>query len=131
MVSTSIFSLKIISFEFDESVKGEKFKDFAIRKFVFLLQASTQAKRTNFISKAVTYLRSHGYDGLDLVWQYPALGDSPAEDKQRYTLLCEEIRSAFDAESAASGKPRLLLTAAVASSDATISAGYEVDRLSR
>jgi len=52
-----------------------------------------------------------------------------SEDKERFTLLCQELLEAFEQEATDTGKERLLLTAAVSANKDTIDSSYEIDKL--
>lgn len=93
----------------------------------FVETVKTAATRKAFIDDAINFLRSRDFDGLDLDWEYPGNRGSPAEDKQKFTAFMQELKAAFHAEAASSGKDRLLLTAAVAAGEWTVDKAYEVD----
>ena len=95
----------------------------------FSQMVQTQDKINAFVKQSLEFLRQHNFDGLDLDWEYPAnRGNSPAGDKQRFTLLCKSLKDAFNAE-ILNGKTTLLLTAAVAAGHNTIRKAYEVNKL--
>jgi chitinase len=86
--------------------------------------ASNSATRSAFIQSVITFVRRINFDGFDIDWEYPDAGD-----KVNYAVLVKEMRSAFELESKQSGKPRLLLTAAVSGSKSKIDAGYDGQQL--
>jgi len=55
---------------------------------------SDAAKMSHFINTSISFLRGHGFDGLDLDWEYPALrnGANPNTDKKNFGTLCKVNR---------------------------------------
>lgn len=56
--------------------------------------ASDANKRKVFIQSALNFILQHGFDGLDLDWEYPAQRGGRPEDKINYVTLLKEIKVA-------------------------------------
>ncbi|KAJ8319360.1 hypothetical protein KUTeg_004451 [Tegillarca granosa] len=101
---------------------------------LFSNMVTSDSTLNNFVSDSIQFLRDRGFDGLDLDWEYPSVrpeNKARDSDKARFTILCKRLREAFEAEAKATGKPRLLLTAAVAAGESTVNAAYEVAEIAK
>lgn len=87
----------------------------------FSNMASDAASRAAFIDASLRFLRGHGFDGIDLDWEYPTQIGVPCaaaetcerpEDKRNFISLAREMRAAFDAAGRSDGKRYLLTIAA-------------------
>ncbi|XP_014781238.1 acidic mammalian chitinase isoform X2 [Octopus bimaculoides] len=92
----------------------------------FSATAAVPEHRSGFISQAISYLRKHKFDGLDIDWEYPLSGD-----KANFAEWAKELREAFDKEAKQKGKKPLILTCAVAAGKGKIDAGYDVPALAK
>ena len=86
-----------------------------------------------FIQNAVEVLRTWGFDGLDVDWEYPGLPERGTDEDTKFEFsdFMKEMRQAFDSEARATGSPRLLLTAAVGVGEKHILGSYVVPKLAR
>nr|QIJ96699.1 chitinase 2b [Glyphodes pyloalis] len=92
----------------------------------YSIMSANAAYRQNFIQSALKMIQDHGFDGLDVDWEYPNRRDTVngAADIDNFTQLLKELREEFD-------KHDLLLTAAVSSVEASASLSYNVGAISK
>ncbi|KAK7111118.1 hypothetical protein V1264_010803 [Littorina saxatilis] len=95
----------------------------------FSLMAGDPVTRTRFVTSSVAFLRQHGFDGLDLDWEYPGKRGGSAKDKDNFVLLCKELKQAFESDT--SGNKRLILSAAVPAARSSMDIGYNIPSLDR
>jgi len=81
--------------------------------------ALTDESRQKFAASCVRFIRKHGFDGVDIDWEYPVSGGMKGnknrkEDRANYTLLLAEIRRQLDAAGKADTTQYLLTIAAPA-----------------
>jgi chitinase len=79
--------------------------------------ALTVASRAKFADSAVQFIRTYGFDGVDLDWEYPVGGGLSSNkarpaDKTNFTLLLQAIRGKLDAAQKQDGRTYLLTIAA-------------------
>ncbi|XP_052588174.1 LOW QUALITY PROTEIN: oviduct-specific glycoprotein [Peromyscus californicus insignis] len=97
----------------------------------FTTMLSTLASREEFVDSVVFFLRTHGFDGLDLFFLYPGLRGSPLHDRWNFLFLIEELQFAFEKEALFTQRPKLLLSAAVSGIAYIIQTSYDVHLLGR
>lgn len=97
----------------------------------FSQMASQYQSRRLFIESVINFLRGRKFDGLDINWEYPVAHDGHTSDKERFTLLVQELSEAFKQEAHLQRTPRLLLTGAVSAVKKIIDNAYDVPMLSK
>jgi chitinase len=84
--------------------------------------ALTAESRERFARSAVRFIIEHGFDGVDIDWEYPVGGGLETnkvrpEDKRNYTLLLKELRRQLDARGVLDGRKYYLSIASAAGDD--------------
>ena len=84
--------------------------------------SSEPESRKVFVLSVLEFLSDHGFDGIDIDWEYPSQRGGRKEDKQNFIRLLKELRGEL--------KPKgYLLTAAVASTKFIADKSYDIPSL--
>ena len=65
----------------------------------FSSAASTPASRETFAQSCVDFILEHGFDGVDLDWEFPS-----SSDRQNFTALLQTIRNKLDEQGKKDGR---------------------------
>ena len=84
--------------------------------------AASSSSRKLFAQSCVDFIVTHGFDGVDIDWEFPVSGGMAGNvhrpsDRENFTLLLRELRSALDAQEAKDGRNYYLSIAGAAGSD--------------
>lgn len=87
--------------------------------------ASTDARRETFAQSCLDFILEHGFDGIDLDWEYPVSGGlagntNRPQDKRNFSLLLEAIRKKLNEQEKKDGR-RYFLTIAGAANTSYLS----------
>nr|XP_016929885.1 acidic mammalian chitinase [Drosophila suzukii] len=86
----------------------------------FSLVASDPLKRAKFVDDVVRFLQRHGFDGLDLDWEYPGQRHSLENaDQSNYITFLKELKEGLEPFG-------FLLTAAVGSAQFSAEISYDI-----
>jgi len=90
-------------------------------------EAVADENRTTFVNSIVSFCEEHGFEGIDLDWEFP--GDygrgSKPEDKEKYADLAEELRFAFNE----AGHEHWDISVAIPLRQDLVDNGYDLERM--
>ncbi|ALC40502.1 Cht4, partial [Drosophila busckii] len=86
--------------------------------------AADPEKRARFIEDVVQFIQRHGFDGMDLDWEYPSLRHSLPDnnDRENFVTLLKELKQGLEPFS-------YMLSAAVGSAEFTAKAAYNISAM--
>ena len=91
--------------------------------------AANESTRARFASACAGQIRVHGFDGIDIDWEFPCLDyhQGTPNDRSNYTTLLQTLRDTLDACGKLSGN-RYYLTAALPAGE-TFARNFEMEKV--
>ncbi|KAL1858931.1 hypothetical protein Daus18300_009801 [Diaporthe australafricana] len=79
------------------AVGGWDFNDPGPTRTTFSDLSATAARRSRFINSVISFMDQHGFQGVDLDWEYPGAPDrgGKLQDIDNFVTLVREMRAAF------------------------------------
>ncbi|XP_062997927.1 chitinase-3-like protein 1 [Elgaria multicarinata webbii] len=88
---------------------------------------ASPARRSEFVTSVVQFLKTHGFDGFDLAWH-----TTESNSKRRLSDLVQDLSIAFERETRKNpGSEKLILSVAVPAGKETINKAYDIKKISR
>lgn len=82
--------------------------------WIFSAMVETKARRGHFIRQSIRFLREHGFDGIDIDWEFPGVSERGGRtvDSANFTAFLREFRAQMQEEARDSSRDELMLTIA-------------------
>lgn len=90
----------------------------------YSLMAGSKKSRKQFVHSVVRFLEKHGFDGLEVDWEYPTKRGGHGRDRKKFVLLLRDLRKEFDQHD-------LILSAAVSAGKEIVDQAYDVPKLNK
>ncbi|XP_067664594.1 chitinase-3-like protein 2 [Haliotis asinina] len=95
----------------------------------FLPIIENEYTMSKWADNAVSYLREHNMDGMDMDWEFPGVRGSEPSDKYKFTTLMKTIQEKFRVEAQDTGNEKMILTLATAAGTFFIENAYEPTKI--
>jgi len=94
--------------------------------------AATPESRLTFIQSIVKFIKTYGFDGINLDWQFPGdVNGRPKEDKQNYVKLVKAMREEFTKETEKSHEEPWVIAVGAPSETEVAENGFDLPELSK
>ncbi|CAF1050004.1 unnamed protein product [Adineta ricciae] len=83
--------------------------------------SASESSRETFSKNALVFCRQHGFDGVDLDWEFPS-----SNHRENFGLLVKTMHKVFKKEAKKTNKERLIIGLAVGAGKLQVKQGYDV-----